>query len=99
MRASACVTLPTKRASRNLASSASRRRSIWRLEAATMPSSRLLDLAHAVLEKRGTATWDTRGTVAGQVSQEVKVRGTAEVELNHGLNLTVPLSQLLGRGT
>jgi hypothetical protein len=37
--------------------------------------------------------------VAGQVSQEAKVPGTAEVELNHGLNPTVPLSQPLGHGT
>lgn len=64
-----------------------------------MPSSRLLDLAHAVLQKSGTVTWDTRGTVPGQVSLGTKPLGTAETELNQAVNPTVPLSQPLGRGT
>jgi hypothetical protein len=64
-----------------------------------MTSTRLLDLAHAVLQKSGTVTWDTHGTVPGQVSHGTKPHGTAETELDQVVNPTDPLSQPLGRGT
>jgi hypothetical protein len=64
-----------------------------------MTSTRLLDLAHAVLQKSGTATWDTRGTVTGQVSQATKPPWTSKTELDQTVNATVPLSQPLRRGT
>jgi hypothetical protein len=64
-----------------------------------MSSARLLDLAHAVLKKSGTATWDTRGTVGGQVSQGTKRPGTAKSEANQAINPGVPLSRPLGHGT
>jgi hypothetical protein len=64
-----------------------------------MTSTRLLDLAHAVLQKSGTATWDTRGTVPGQVSQGAKPPGTAKSVENERDSSTVPPSQPLGRGT
>jgi hypothetical protein len=47
----------------------------------------------------GQQPGNTRGTVAGQVSQDAKPPGTVESESNHALNPSVPLSQPLGRGT
>jgi hypothetical protein len=64
-----------------------------------MANSRLLDLAHAVLQKSGTPTWDTYGTVPGQVSQSTTPPGTAKIELDQAFSPTVPLSYPLGRGT
>jgi hypothetical protein len=67
-----------------------------------MPSE-LQKLAVAVLTrnqaaKRDTA-WDSRGTVAEQVSQAVNVAGTAKTKPNQADNSSVPLSHTLGAGT
>ena len=67
-----------------------------------MPSE-LQKLAMAVLARRQDAkrdtAWDSRGTVAAQVSQGVKVAGTAKTHINQADNTTVPLSQALRDGT
>jgi hypothetical protein len=67
-----------------------------------MPTE-LQKLAMAVLArsqhtKRDT-TWDSRQTVAGQVSHSAKVAGTAKLETNQGDDPSVPLSHALGNGT
>jgi hypothetical protein len=66
-----------------------------------MPSE-LQRLARAVLArsqaKKRDSAWDSRGTVARQVSQRLKIAGTAKTEINQGKDPSVPLSHALGLG-
>jgi hypothetical protein len=67
-----------------------------------MPNE-LQRLARAVLAKNAAvkrdSTWDSRGTVTGQLYQSVKIAGTAKTEINQDNDPSVPLFQALGDGT
>jgi hypothetical protein len=59
----------------------------------------LLDVAHRLLRKNRDSTWDSRGTVAKKLSQEVLCAGTGKSPVNQKDDPTVPLSRTLGHGT